>query len=86
MIGLFSIYLELRQFLCHVTGIPLPVPQSIRLELDDSLEWGTIMAHTCTNMITFPRKVFTRDNESYEMFKVSLKAVTSGSPLLFNTV
>ena len=83
---LVFVYLELRQFMCHVTGNPIPVPRSIKLEVEDIMDWGTIVAHTCTSMIIFPRKVFTHGNESFEVFKTSLKAVTSGSPLSFNTM
>ena len=37
--------------MCHVTGNPIPVPRSIKLEVEDNMDWGTIVAHTCTSMI-----------------------------------
>lgn len=79
-----NLYIELRRFMCHVTGSVMPLPKSIRLEFVDDPEWGCIVTHTCSSVITFPRRVFT--NDSYDSFKHAMQAVMSGSQLAFNTV
>ena len=66
--------------MCHVTGAEFPHRKLIQLEFQEDA-YGTISAHTCSNVISFPVGVF----NSYDVFKESLEAVISGPPT-FNTV
>ena len=61
----------------HITGSTVAKKKSVRVDFmfDDH---GAITAHTCANMIVLPKDVFTSDSDSYELFKVAMKAVISG--------
>lgn len=65
--------------MCHVTGAEFPQRKVIQLEFEEDV-YGTISAHTCSNVITFPVGAF----DSFAVFKEALQAVMSGSPT-FNT-
>ena len=62
----------LKKFLLHCTGSKHPHPNLIRVDFIDCDTFGAISAHTCDWLIMFPRGMF--NEESYEMFRVSLMA------------
>jgi len=64
-----------------VTGAEFPQRRAIQLEFQEETSYGTISAHTCSGVITFPVGVF----ECYDVFKESLHSVISGRPT-FNTI
>ena len=65
----------LKALMRHITGSTIARKKSVQVDFlcDDH---GVITAHTCANIIVLPRGVFT--SNSYELFKVAMKAVISG--------
>ena len=72
--------LELKDFLNHVTGTTAVFKESIKIDFDDI---GAISAHTCSNLLVFPRGAFVDTQESYSLFKMAMKSFIS-APLTFN--
>ena len=80
----FTVFLhiiDLRCFICHVTGAELPQSKTVQIEFEKDT-FGAITAHTCSHVISFPTNAF---DDSYDIFKQSLHAVIGGE-LTFNIV
>ena len=81
---LYIVCLVLKKLLIHCTGSSYPHPNSIRVDFVEEDVYGTITAHTCDRVITFPKGVFTESEESSILFKSSFLAVIGVDT--FNTV
>ena len=72
--------LVLMKFLFHITGSFYPHPNSIKIEVQSSLE--AIVAHTCAMAIIFPANVFNENN--YDFFLSVMMVIIESNT--FNTV
>ena len=79
----FSLHLDLKAFLLHVTSKTTVSKQSVQVDfLEDST---AIAAHTCSNLLVFPRNAYVDTEGSFANFCAAMKAVIF-SPMSFNMV
>ena len=79
--------LALKKLLRYITGSTVCKDGSVRVEFMSETD-GTIVAHTCANLIILSKSVFTDTHESFMFFTSAMMAViNSGTGTKsFNTI
>ena len=78
---LLLLLIGLKNFLLHATGCVHPKRKSIRVEVN---ELAMFTCHNCTGVLSFPKDIFERSEDSYRAFCQGFSAVISDTS--FNTV